>query len=101
MDEVVEQEQQYVDIHPLKKGKRALLFLGDFFIQMFRGTRPMTLEYFIPMHNSLALMSETYLAQEKLWHVIVAVLINILVALIVMRSTYKKEGLYDKRKRRS
>lgn len=32
MDEVVEQEQQYVDIHPLKKGKRALLFLGDFFI---------------------------------------------------------------------
>ena len=31
MDEVVEQEQ-YIDIHPLKKGKRALVFLGDFFL---------------------------------------------------------------------
>lgn len=78
-----------------------IFFLGDFFLQMFRGTRPMTLEYFIPIHNSLAVIGEAYNAQEKLWHVIVAVLINILVALIVMRSTYKKEGLYDKRKRRS
>ena len=78
-----------------------IFFLGDFFIQMFRGTRPMTLEYFIPMHNSLALMSETYLAQEKLWHVIVVFAMNALIALIALRATYKKEGLYDKRKRHS
>ena len=78
-----------------------IFFLGDFFLQMFRGTRPMTLEYFIPIHNSLAVIGEAYGAQEKLWHVIVAVVINIAVALIAMRTTYKKEGLYDKRKRRS
>lgn len=75
-----------------------IFFLGDFFIQMFRGTRPMTLEYFIPMHNSLALISETYMAQEKLWHVIVVLAINATVAFLVLRVTFKKEGLYDKSK---
>ena len=78
-----------------------ILFLGDFFIQMFRGTRPMTLEYFIPMHNSLALISEAYMAQEKLWHVIVVLAVNTAVAALVLRSVYKKEGLYDNRKRHS
>ena len=75
-----------------------IFFLGDFFIQMFRGTRPMTLEYFIPMHNSLALISESYMAQEKLWHVIVVLAINAAVAFLVLRVTFKKEGLYDKSK---
>lgn len=31
-EEVLNQEDKYVDIHPLKKGKRMLLFLADFFI---------------------------------------------------------------------
>lgn len=31
-EEVVNQNDKYVDIHPLKKGKRALVFLADFFI---------------------------------------------------------------------
>jgi ABC-type Na+ efflux pump permease subunit len=78
-----------------------ILFLGDFFMQMFRGTRPMTLEYFIPMHNSLELISEAYMAQEKLWHVIVVLLINTAVALLAIRAVYRKEGLYDNRKRHS
>lgn len=78
-----------------------VLFLGDFFIQMFRGTRPMTLEYFIPMHNSLALISDSYMAQEKLWHVIVVLAVNTLTAMIAIRSVYRKEGLYDIRKRSS
>lgn len=78
-----------------------IYFLGDFFIQMFRGTRPMTLEYFIPIHNSLALISEAYKAQEKLWHVLVVLILNTLIAFIALRCIYKKEGLYDKRKRHS
>ena len=78
-----------------------ILFLGDFFIQMFRGTRPMTLEYFIPMHNSLALISEAYVAQEKLWHVIVVLAVNTAVAILVLRTVFRKEILYDNRKRHS
>ena len=78
-----------------------IYFLGDFFIQMFRGTRPMTLEYFIPMHNSLELISESYMAQEKIWHVIAVLAVNTIVAFLVMRSVYRKESLYDNRKRRA
>lgn len=78
-----------------------VLFLADFFLQMFRGTRPMTAEYFIPMHNSLALISEAYMAQEKVWHVIAVLAVNTAVALLVLKSVYRKEGLYDKRKRHS
>jgi hypothetical protein len=78
-----------------------VLFLADFFLQMFRGTRPMTAEYFIPMHNSLALISEAYMAQEKAWHVIAVLAVNTAAALLVLRSVYRKEDLYDKRKRHS
>lgn len=76
-----------------------VLFLFDFFAQMLRGTRPVTLEYFIPLHNSLELMAETFNAQEKLWHLIAVNLINLLVGLIVLKSTYRKEGFIDKSKR--
>ena len=61
----------------------------------------MTAEYFIPMHNSLALISEAYMAQEKVWHVIAVLAVNTAVALLVLKSVYRKEGLYDKRKRHS
>jgi hypothetical protein len=37
-----------------------IYFLGDFFMQMFRGTRPITLEYFLPLHNNLSLIAETF-----------------------------------------
>ena len=68
-----------------------IYFLGDFFLQMFRGTRPTTLEYFIPLHNTLQLISETFQAQNKLWHVIVVYLINLSIALILLRTTFRKE----------
>ena len=76
-----------------------VLFLFDFFAQMLRGTRPVTLEYFIPLHNSLELMAETFNAQEKLWHLIAVNLINLLAGLIALKSTYRKEGFIDKSKR--
>ena len=68
-----------------------VFFLGDFFIQMVRGTRPVTLEYFIPLHNSLALISETFMAQNKLWHVIFIYVINLAFALLILTSTFRKE----------
>lgn len=70
-----------------------IYFLGDFFLQMFRGSRPVTLEYFLPLHNSLELMAESYLAQNKAWHVIVIYLLNIAIAFLVFRITFRKEEL--------
>ena len=69
-----------------------MLFLGDFFLQMFRGTRPVTFEYFIPLHNSLALIAETFMAQNKAWHVIFIYVFNLLIALAVLSATFRKEG---------
>ena len=68
-----------------------IYFLADFFLQMFRGTRPITLEYFIPMHNTLQLISETFMAQNKVWHVLLVYVLNFAVAIYALRYTFKKE----------
>ena len=70
-----------------------ILFLGDFFLQMFRGTRPVTMEYFVPLHNTMQLVSETFMAQDKTWHVIVVCLLNLVLAFIVFAVTFRKEEL--------
>ena len=68
-----------------------ILFLGDFFLQMFRGTRPVIMEYFVPLHNTMELVAETFLSQNKTWHTIVIYLFNLLLALIVLKVTFRKE----------
>ena len=68
-----------------------IYFLADFFLQMFRGTRPTTIEYFIPLHNTLQLVSETFMAQNKAWHVILIYLMNLGLAYIILRYTFRKE----------
>jgi ABC-type Na+ efflux pump permease subunit len=68
-----------------------IYFLGDFFVQMFRGTRPITIEYFVPLHNTMELIAETFKAQNKAWHVIVIYLLNLILALVVLNRTFKKE----------
>ena len=69
-----------------------VLFLADFFIQMFRGTRPVTLEYFIPLHNSLAVMSETFESQEKFWHTAVLIILNTAIALLILRNVIRRQS---------
>lgn len=76
-----------------------LLFLADFFIQMFRATRPMTIEYFIPIHNALAIMSETFNSQEKFWHVAVLALLNSAIALLIYRRIIRRQG-FESNKRK-
>ncbi|MBR6209532.1 MAG: ABC transporter permease [Clostridiales bacterium] len=76
-----------------------LLFLADFFIQMFRATRPMTIEYFIPIHNALTVMSETFNSQEKFWHVAVLALLNSAIALLIYRRIIRRQG-FESNKRK-
>ncbi len=68
-----------------------IYFLGDFFVQMVRGTRPITMEYFVPLHNTLELISESFMAQNKAWHVIVVYLLNLGLTLLIFRVTFRKE----------
>ncbi len=76
-----------------------LLFLADFFIQMFRATRPMTIEYFIPIHNALAVMSETFNSQEKFWHVAALVLLNSAIALLIYRRIIRRQGIESNKRK--
>ena len=68
-----------------------IYFLGDFFLQMFRGTRPTTLEYFIPVHNSMQLISESFMAQDKVWHVLLVFLLNTGLSIAIFATTFRKE----------
>ncbi|MCR4703420.1 MAG: ABC transporter permease subunit [Saccharofermentans sp.] len=70
-----------------------IYFLCDFFLQMVRGTRPVTMEYFIPLHNSLELIAESFMAQNKVWHVVVIYLLNLGLAFAVFAITFRKEEL--------
>ena len=76
-----------------------VLFLGDFFMQMFRNTRPVTIEYFVPLHNSLAVMSETFRSQEKFWHVAVLLLLNSAIAILLFRRIIRRQG-FESNKRK-
>ncbi len=76
-----------------------VLFLADFFIQMFRETRPVTIEYFVPLHNSLAVMSETFKSQEKFWHVAVLLLLNTAIALLIFKRIVRRQG-FESNKRK-
>ena len=76
-----------------------VLFLADFFIQMFRGTRPVTIEYFVPLHNSLSVMSETFNSQEKFWHVAVLALLNSAIALLIYSRIIRRQG-FESNKRK-
>ena len=49
------------------------------------------MEYFIPVHNTLELISETFKAQDKAWHVIVVYLLNLGLAIAVFATTFRKE----------
>lgn len=76
-----------------------VLFLADFFIQMFRYTRPVTIEYFVPLHNSLAVMSETFNSQEKFWHVAVMLLLDSAIAILMFRRIIRRQG-FESNKRK-
>lgn len=69
-----------------------VLLLFDFFLMMFRGTRPVGLEYLIPVHNSTCLMRDIFMSEEKLWHIIAVFTVNILIGIHVFNKTIRKEG---------
>ncbi|MBO4426477.1 MAG: ABC transporter permease [Clostridiales bacterium] len=76
-----------------------VLFLADFFIQMFRYTRPVTIEYFVPLHNSLAVMSETFNSQEKFWHVAVTLLLDSAIAILMFRRIIRRQGFENNKRK--
>lgn len=68
-----------------------ILFLFDFFIQMFRGTRPMTLEMFVPLHGTLQILRNIFVSEDHFYHAVIPFAINTLLAIYILKKTLKKE----------
>lgn len=53
---------------------------------------PGWLEFFIPIHGSIAVIKSVFLSEFRPWQLIAVLFVNILPALMLLRKTFKKEG---------
>jgi len=67
-----------------------VLFLIDFFAQLFRYSDPVLLEYLIPLHNTTIVIRDIFLSQETPFHIILSLSINAIVGWIVFARTTRK-----------
>ena len=68
-----------------------VLFLFEFFIHMFRYSRPVWLEYVVPLHNTLQVFRDVFSSEEGFVSVIVVAAVNIYIGFIILRTTLRKE----------
>ncbi|MCQ2528896.1 MAG: ABC transporter permease subunit [Saccharofermentans sp.] len=68
-----------------------VLFLFEFFIHMFRYTRPLWLEYVVPLHNTLQIFRDVFSSEEGFVSVIIVAAVNIYIGFIILRKTLRKE----------
>ena len=67
-----------------------ILFLIDFFLTLFRFTRPLSVEYVMPLHNNICLTRDIYASQAHLWQFILVLGIDILGGALIFRRFYRK-----------
>ncbi len=68
-----------------------IYLMADLFYQIFTYT-PGWLEFIIPIHSCTAVMKTVFLSEFRPWQLILALIMNILPALLLLRKTFKKEG---------
>ena len=73
-----------------------LLFLVDFFLQLFRGSRALPAEYFVPAHNNLLLIHDVFAGTAGILQASIVLTVDILTVLIlyvyVKRSFEQESG---------
>ena len=67
-----------------------ILFLMDFFLTLFRFSRPLSFEYVMPLHNNICLLRDIYASQANLWQFIIVIGIDVLGGLIIFKDFYRK-----------
>lgn len=60
-----------------------LLFLIDFFLQLFRGSPALPVEYIIPVHNNLLLIHDIMSGTTGIWRAAIILSVDILTVLIL------------------
>jgi len=72
-----------------------LLFLIDFFLQLFRGSPAYPAEYFIPVHNNLLLIHDIMADTADISRFIITIAVNFLTAVLLYRGitrTFEQES---------
>lgn len=67
-----------------------ILFLIDFFLNLFRSNRPLSFEYLIPFHNNICLIRDAYASQAQWWMVLLVLFIDIFGGYVIFRDLIRK-----------
>ena len=67
-----------------------ILFLIDFFLTLFRFSRPMTFEYLLPFHNNICLIRDIYASQAQWGMIFVVLFVDIFGGFIIFRDLLRK-----------
>lgn len=68
-----------------------IYLMMELFYEIF-SYNPGWLEFFIPIHGSIAVLKAVFLSQFRPWQFIAVLLVNIVPAILLLRKTFKKEG---------
>ena len=78
-----------------------IYLLADLFFQIFSGN-PGALEFFIPIHGSIAIIKAVFMSNYRPWQLVGLLLTTLTSTLLIIRSTFRKAGfVYDKSTRRT
>jgi ABC-type Na+ efflux pump permease subunit len=75
-----------------------ILFLIDFFLQIFRYSSPVLTEYAIPLHNNLILIRNVMTGSIQVVQVLFVVLYDLAIAFFLYRNAAARFGQEDKRR---
>lgn len=68
-----------------------IYLMMELFYEIF-SYNPGWLEFFIPIHGSIAVLKTVFLSQFRPWQFIAVLLVNIVPAILLLNKTFKKEG---------
>jgi hypothetical protein len=80
-----------------------LLFLLDFFLQLFRGASPMSGEYIIPLHNVIIIIRDILYGTLRTERYIFVVAMNVVLAVLIFgaaRRAFSPTAIGDETMRR-
>ena len=67
-----------------------LLFLVDFFLQLFRPSASILVEYMIPLHNNLLLIHDVMIEKVSLWKYVFVLLYDLAIVFLLYRNAKRK-----------
>ena len=67
-----------------------LILLVEFFVQMFMYWDPITLEYFIPIHNTIVIFRDILMSDVNIFLYLIVITVNLSLGLFLMKKCSKK-----------